>query len=140
MKHRKPYKFINKDKNNGFTLMEVLIAIVILTIGLLSLASLTGAIIRGNRLSNDLTTATTLAQDEMEDIRRLGYSGTPTSDTTVTENYNSISGYPSYKRVTITDVYTSGTTWPPAGIKDITVTVYWDSDRHSVELKTSLAQ
>ena len=140
MKHRKPYKFINKDKNNGFTLMEVLIAIVILTIGLLSLASLTGAIIRGNRLSNDLTTATTLAQDEMEDIRRLGYSGTPTSDTTVTENYNSISGYPAYKRVTVTDVYTSGTTWPPAGIKDITVTVYWDSDRHSVELKTSLAQ
>lgn len=140
MKHWKLYRYINKDENNGFTIIEVLAAIVILTVGLLGMASLTGAIIRGNRLSNDLTTATTLAQDEMEDIRRLGYSGTPTSDTTVTEDYNSISGYPLYKRVTVTDVYTSGTTWPPAGIKDITVTVYWDSDRHSVELKTSLAQ
>ena len=124
---------------DGFTLIEVLVAIVILTVGLLGMASMTGVIIRGNKLSNDLTTATTLAQDKMEDIRRLGYSGTPTSDTTVTENYNSISDYAAYKRVTVTDVYTSGTTWPPSGMKDITVTVYWDSDRHSVELKTSLA-
>ena len=138
--HRGMSNLTSDKKNNGFTLLEVLVAIVILTAGLLGMASLTGTIIHGNKLSNDLTTATTLAQDKMEDIRRLGYSSMPATDTTTTENYNSITGYAAHKRVTVTDVYTSGTTWPQSGMKAITVTVYWDSDRHSVELKTSLAQ
>ena len=47
--------------HNGFTLIEVLVAIVILSVGLLGMASLTVAIIQGNKFSNDLTTATTLA-------------------------------------------------------------------------------
>jgi len=64
----------NKNNDNGFTLIEVLIAIVILSVGLLGMASLTVGIINGNRFSNDLTTATTLAQDKMEDIRRAGYA------------------------------------------------------------------
>ena len=127
-------KTLNAD-NKGFTLLEVLIAMVILSVGLLGMASLTVGIINGNRFSNDLTTATTLAQDKMEDVRRLGYSGTEATTTTVTENYNSITDYAAYKRVTVTTVDS-----PAVGMKAITVTAYWDSDGHSVELKTILAQ
>ena len=58
-----------RDGQDGFTLIEVLIAIVILSVGLLGMASLTVGIIKGNKFSNDLSTATTLAQDKMEDIR-----------------------------------------------------------------------
>lgn len=126
---------------SGFTLIEVLVAIVILSVGLLGMASLTVAIIQENKLSNDLTTATTLAQEKMEDIRNLGYAGTPASDSTVTEDYGNISGYPGFKRVTVTDVYDAGTTWPPDGLKDIKVTVSWVYKKtHSVEVKTLLAK
>ena len=58
-----------RDGQDGFTLIEVLIAIVILSVGLLGMASLTVGIIKGNKFSNDLSTATTLAQDKMEFIR-----------------------------------------------------------------------
>lgn len=123
------------SKNKGFTLLEVLVSIVILSVGLLGMASLTVGIIKGNKLSNDLTTATTLAQDKMEEIRNGGYDGLPSSDTTDTEDYGDITDYTQYKRVTETDVDT-----PATGMKTVTIKVYWASDDHHVELKTILAQ
>lgn len=122
------------EKDRGFTIIEVLIAIVILSIALLGMAGLTVGIMTGNDHSKLLTTATTLAQDKMEEVRRSGYSGTPSVDTTTTENYNTMSSYPLFKRITVTAVDS-----PSAGMKTITVTVYWNSDARSTELKTILA-
>ncbi|MCP4579691.1 MAG: prepilin-type N-terminal cleavage/methylation domain-containing protein [Deltaproteobacteria bacterium] len=135
MRRQEQHRYNKKDKGNGFTLIEVLISIVILSVGLLGMASLTVGIINGNKFSNDLTTATILAQNKMEDIRRLGYSGTPTTTTTTTENYNSITDYTAYKRVTVTTVAS-----PTSGMKTITVTTFWQDavKEHSVELKTIL--
>ena len=121
--------------NKGFTLIEIMVAIVILSVGLLGMASLTVGIIKGNKFSSNLSTATVLGQDKMEDIRRLGYSGTSATTTTVTENYNTITDYGEYKRVTETTIDS-----PAAGMKTILVTTYWDSDAHLVEVKTILAQ
>ena len=124
-----------RDDNSGFTLIEVLVAMVILSVGLLGTAALITGIISSNKLSNRISTATTCAQDKMENIKGLGYSGMPASDTTTTEPYNSIANYFPYERVTITDVVN-----PAAGMKTVTVTVFWDSGAHSVELKTILAK
>ena len=128
-------KFKDRDNNGGFTLMEVLVAMLILTVGLLGMAALITGIISSNKLSNRISTATVLAQDKMEEVRRVGYSGMPASNTTTTENYNTITNYSLYKRVTFTEVAN-----PDAGMKKITVTVYWDSDDHSVVLNTILAE
>lgn len=124
------YKLQNKK---GFTLIEVLIAICILAIGLLSLATLAGTVIRGNSFSNKMTTATTLAQDKMEEIKGLGYDNAGTA--AGTENYGSIAGYVAYKRFT-----TVATDSPATGMKTVTVTVSWDADAHSVALTTILAK
>ena len=127
---------MRKSRNEkGFTLLEILVALTVLSIGLLGMAGLTTSIIHGNTLSKKVTTATTLGQDRMEHFRRLGYSGTPSTDTTTEENYNSIPDYPFYKRVSFIDVNS-----PSAGMKTITVTVYWNSDAGSVALQTILAQ
>lgn len=113
----------------GFTLIEILIAVTLLSIGLLGMAGLTVGIIRGNALSSEVTAATALTQDRMEDIKRLGYSNAAGSS----EAYNSISGYAAYRRVTMVDIDTPG-----VGMKTVTVTVYWDSDASSVAVETIL--
>jgi type IV pilus assembly protein PilV len=122
---------LRDNNNNGFTLLEILIAIVLLCIGLLAMASLTVGIMGGNLFSNQLTVATTLAQDQMEDMRRVGYSGLSSS----TEDYGDIEDYAEFKRETATDVGN-----PATGMTLVTITVFWDSDDHSVALKTIIAE
>lgn len=124
------------DNSNGFTLIEIMIAIFILTVALLGMAAVTVSVINGNAFSKEITTATTLAQDKMEEIKNLGYSGTPSSDTTTTEDYKSITDYPTYKRDTEIDAASPG-----ANMKTITVTVSWKrgSTTHNVILKTIVA-
>lgn len=135
MADHNPMRQSGTGNHNGFTLIEVLISMVLLTVGLLGTVALLTGIMRGNTYSNRLTTATTLAQDKLEEVRRLGYSNTASSDTTDTEDYNAISGFPLYKRVTLTD-----TDSPAVNMKRITVTVYWDSGGGPVVLKTILSE
>ncbi|MDZ7696965.1 MAG: prepilin-type N-terminal cleavage/methylation domain-containing protein [Deltaproteobacteria bacterium] len=114
-KRREHHKL--KD-NSAFTLLEVLIAIVILSIGLLGMASLTVGIIKGNSFSNELTTATTLAQDKMEDIRRIGSS----DYSNVVPEAKAIcpTPYDHFKReVLVADDS------PATGMKTVVVKVYW---------------
>ncbi len=67
---------LHNNNNSGFTLMEVLVAMLILSVGLLGMAALITGIINSNKLSNRISTATVLAQDKMEEIRRVGYDAT----------------------------------------------------------------
>ena len=117
------------QKQRGFTLIEIMVAITLLSIGLLGMAGLTVGIMRGNYLSSQVTTATALAQAKMEDIKRIGYSGTSAS----AEGYNTISGYPLYRRDTVVDVDT-----PNVGMKTVTITVFWDSNASSIAVETIL--
>ena len=59
---------------DGFTLIEVFIAIVLLTIGLLGTAALTTGVVRGNFASKNITTATAIAQSCLEENRRVGFT------------------------------------------------------------------
>ena len=52
----------------GFTILEVLIAISLLAIGMMALATLQSSGIRGNDLGNRTTQALALAQDKLEEL------------------------------------------------------------------------
>jgi len=119
------------QNQRGFTLIEIMVAITLLSIGLLGMAGLTVGIMRGNALSSQVTTSTALAQDKMEDIKRVGYSGV--AEGRSTEDYNDISGYPLYQRVTEVDVES-----PDPGMKTVTITVLWDSGASSIAVETIL--
>jgi type IV pilus assembly protein PilV len=58
---------------DGFTLIEVLIALTILAFGILAVASMQMGGIRANNFSDTLTEATTLVSDRMEKMMTLNY-------------------------------------------------------------------
>ena len=65
---------IKKGHNEkGFTLLEVIVAISILTIGLLAIASMQVSAIRGNASAYGITEATSWASDQIEKLTVLPY-------------------------------------------------------------------
>jgi len=54
------------NKQTGFTLIEILIAITIFAIGMLAVALMQSSAIKGNYSSSSMTEAVTLAQDRLE--------------------------------------------------------------------------
>ncbi|MBT3176490.1 MAG: prepilin-type N-terminal cleavage/methylation domain-containing protein [Desulfobacula sp.] len=58
----------------GFTLIEILIAIAILSIGLLSIAAMQVSAIRGNAKSNKLSQRTTTASNHIEYLLNLPFN------------------------------------------------------------------
>jgi len=56
-------------KSDGFTLIEILIAIIILSISLLALAGLMATTTQNTSFGGHITEAATFAQDRMEELR-----------------------------------------------------------------------
>ncbi len=56
-------------RRHGFTLVEVLVAMLILAIGLLGLAGITVVVLRSNTLSQQISQATALASSLLETLR-----------------------------------------------------------------------
>ena len=127
-------KASKSDNNNGFTMIELMIAIVIITLGMFAVMSLVVVVIRGNSISDNMTTATILAQNQMEDARRLGYAGLPGPIPAV-EDYGSMAAYPEHRRVSTITVDS-----PSVGMTTVNVEVFWGSDKHSVALDTIITQ
>jgi type IV pilus assembly protein PilV len=70
-------------EQKGFTLIEVMIALVILATGLLALMGLQIVAIKSNAFSNEMSQASILAQTRLEEIRNKPYANL-TTGTTVT--------------------------------------------------------
>jgi prepilin-type N-terminal cleavage/methylation domain-containing protein len=64
-------------RENGFTLTEVLVGLVILAVGVLAIVGLQIASIRGTFFSNNLRQASVLAQNRLEFLKSLSFAGAP---------------------------------------------------------------
>lgn len=60
-----------KHSQSGFSMVEVMVAILLLTVGLLALAKMQTQAVASNNYGNQLTEATFLAQDKLEELRLL---------------------------------------------------------------------
>jgi type IV pilus assembly protein PilV len=135
----------------GFTLIEVLIAIVILTVGLLAVGTMQISAIRGNFMGGNTSIALSLASEKMEDLLNSDFNDPPgvqkladrisgnNSDLSSTTNVDyeepvsddgvvGAGGF--YRRVwNVADVPTGTPT-----TKNVMVIVTWESNKHRVSI------
>ena len=117
-----------KDENNmnsgirrskreaGFTLLEIIMAISILTVGLLAVASMQISAMRGNSFSRDVTESTDAVQDRVEKLFAVNIN-----DSSLTAG-NHPDPDPTDKYQVSWNVQNNT---PITGVKTITVTAQW---------------
>lgn len=105
----------------GFTLIEVMIATVVLSVGFLGLSAMSLGTIRGISYSANLSKATALAREQLERIENTDYD-TVIADNYPQEAYNTMAGFEQFQRTV-----TIANDTPQATAKTVTVTV---SRRH----------
>ena len=123
-------------RKEGFTLVEIMVAMIVLSIGLLSFFALNMAIIKSNVFSKAITYATNLAQEKIEQLKNTPYANiTNQTETGIGLN----------NAFTRTTTVQEGV--PQANMKTITVTVTWQEmkpfisqKQHKVILTTAIAQ
>ena len=109
----------------GFTLSEALVAIVVLSLGLIGLERMHIAAIQVNTIASRLTQATTLAQDRAERLIALPYNDPMLTDTTAPGLFTSHTDANPPQSYTIT--WEVDTDVPSTGIKTINVFVTWNN-------------
>ncbi len=148
------------SSNMGFTLLEVLIALVILSIGLLAVAHMSIYTIRSNALGNKITKAAVLAEGKLEDLNNV-YRIDPTNTMLTDDGDKSDIGVDVHSNTVLFTnpdhsdscncncsvsigqipqrVWNVADDTPAPGIKTVTVIVGWkDSIDHFVVLSTAM--
>ena len=120
------------SKKDGFSLIEVLIALTFLAIGLLAIASLQVTSVRGNFFSNNLMQATYVAQDRLEYLKNLPFDDPLLSLGDHPDPPTPISG------VDFNRAYRVGLN---GNLKSVKYTVSWnDGTNHSISFSTFKSQ
>jgi prepilin-type N-terminal cleavage/methylation domain-containing protein len=100
----------NPRRESGFTLLETILAMVILTVGMLALASLFAKTTLTTNMSRYMSTQSLLASEKLDDLNRLseqsvppaiavpggGTAGSLTADTTATVTSNGVTANVDY--------------------------------------------
>ena len=132
-------KTANFREEEGFTLLELLVALAILSVGLLGTAVLTTGIIRGNFFSKNITSATAVAQTTIEGAQRVGYTAVNTylTDSSKVPPTVSMGGVSFSQSASVTN------NSPASNMKTISIMVSWNEANNaarSVTLQTILSQ
>ena len=119
------------SKRNGFSLIEVLIALVMLAVGLLAIGGMQIVSIKGNSFSQKMTQATVLTQDKLEELKKLPFADSNLSSGRHDEGVLGGSGFSrSYDVESVS-----------ATLKAVTVSVRWtEKTDHSVAISTMKAK
>ena len=118
-------------KSSGFSLIEILIAIVILSISLLALAALMVTTTQSNSFGAHMSEATTFAQDMLERLRVSPWANVVSGEDQVTGSTGI-----NYDRNWMVSPNPPS---PGDGLRTVTITVRWnDKVGHSISLLSAI--
>jgi len=130
---------------NAFTLIEITISLLILAIGLVGILTLFPVGFDASGRAANITEATFLAQERIEDLKRVGYAGEAVTDALAAAQTGQCKDY--YENNLNYDYEVRAYETGVVGLREVVVHVYWphrdDADRtqqRNVELSTYLAQ
>lgn len=128
---------MKKSPEAGFTLVEVAVSTLVMTVVFLAIAGVFNTLTQVNARANTLTIVTQLTQQQLEKYRNTAYTSIPIGTTDVSgilTPYRNI-GSPKSAVVTVTQVNANG-------LKSVDITVnYHDANRpKSVKVTTFVAQ
>jgi len=109
----------------GLTLLEVLVAMVVLSLGLLALAKMQITAIQVNAISGRLTQGTAIAQDKVEQLMALPYADAKLDDQTPVGEFTTYTETRPAQGYTIT--WTVDQDTPAVGVKTINLKVTWSN-------------
>jgi len=116
-------KTMKKQNQRGFTLIEVLTALFILSVVLLGMSSMVFSVMRATAQSKEMAAATTLLQDKMESLKNASVSSLTSGSDSI--NLGNITYLRQWAISTV------------GNLKTITVTVNWASrGSHNVSVTT----
>ncbi|MBI4841651.1 MAG: prepilin-type N-terminal cleavage/methylation domain-containing protein [candidate division NC10 bacterium] len=118
----------------GLTLVEVLVGLLILTVGLLAISAMVPTAYSNFSSSGSDTLALAFAQQRLDQLRALPYNDSSLSAGTYTDSGGNAPGDSNYTRSYQVEVDT-----PVAGVKRLTVTATGPRSRQ-VQLKTLITQ
>ncbi len=117
----------------GFTLIEVLIALIFIAIAVLAVGALQITSTRGNFFSSNLMQATYVVQDRLEFLKNTDFQDALLSNGSHADGTAAFSGVVYNRAYTVAD--------DPAGYKLITYVVTWnDGIDHNVSFSTIRSQ
>ena len=105
--------------NQGFTLLETLIALTILAIGLLGLLGLQVTAVKGNKSGFLISTAAALGQQRIEELKELS------SGNALLTAGNHADGTTAVQGTTYTRSYVIQDNTPIQGVSTLTITISW---------------
>jgi type IV pilus assembly protein PilV len=126
-------------KSDGFSLIEILIALVILSISLLALAGLMATTSRNTSFGGHITEAATFAQDRLEEFRTVRPQAPPAGDIPEGAGQDQRTGATGIIYSRNWNVVTNG------NVRTITITISWTDPTniiapHSFNIVSAIAQ